>query len=56
MNTKDLPEIAIEKKAKLQITVGKQITALAGIRKNCWYGKQVNFPEDQKSHTFFEEP
>ena len=35
MKPKDLSEIAIEKKAELQITVGKQITALAGIRRKC---------------------
>ena len=33
MKPKDLSEIAIEKKATLQITVGEQITALAGNRR-----------------------
>ena len=33
MNTKDLSEIAIVKRVKLQNTVGKQITTLAGIRR-----------------------
>ena len=33
MNTKDLPGIAIVTRKKLQKTVGKQITTLAGVRR-----------------------
>ena len=43
MNTKDLPEIAIVIRMKLQNTVGKQITTLAGIRRKLLIGRQVNF-------------
>ena len=39
MNTKDLLEIAIVKRKKLQNIVGLQITTLAGIRKKLLIGK-----------------
>ena len=39
MNTKDLPGTAIVKRMKLRNIVGKQITVLAGIRRNLFKGK-----------------
>ena len=58
MNAKDLSGIAIVIRIKLQNTIGKQVTILAGIRRKLLigkWGKQVNFYEDQRNHTFFEE-
>ena len=55
MKSKDLWEIVIVKRMKLQNSVGKQITNLAGFRRKLLIKKAIYSYEDQREYTYFEE-